>query len=347
MAFDLSVFLNTAAGMVDEAIFVATSLPNAEPFAVERTILRLESIVAALNALDPGFGLPGAQVIELLHNVEEILAPLRDFAVEPPRVVKVKPPVLHLGLPHRPTYVIDLDWLEAMRWNGSSWGDLAMLLNVSRVTLYNHMRAEGRLTKRPYTDISNTNLDNVIREIVLLHPFAGAVIVSGHLASRGIKVPLLRVQTCLKRVDPIGVMLRYTSSVFYPDNISSELCLAFDLLLLALGVLSSEECTTCVERIRSGTMMVMRSCDLGGSMCTAVSMGFRDLLSISTFLGTKRHPPSPKCSNEQQGNLGFPVGSVATLEPKTTVWRSSCKNSEGFLTDLTYVASQLLRTVFC
>ena len=39
---DLFTFLNTAAGMVDKAIFVATSLPNAEPFAVEQAILCLE-----------------------------------------------------------------------------------------------------------------------------------------------------------------------------------------------------------------------------------------------------------------------------------------------------------------
>ncbi len=203
-----SVFLSTAAGMVDEAIFVATSLPNAEPFAVERAILRLESIAAALLALKPEFGLPEAQIVELLQNVEEILTPLRNFKTEPPRVFCIKPPTPQLGLPHRPAYLIDFDWLEAMRWNRSSWADLAKLLNVSRSTLHNHMRAEGRPTTRPYTEISDKDLDDMTREIVLQHPYAGAVIVSGHLASRGIKVPLLRVQTGLKRVDPVGVMLR-------------------------------------------------------------------------------------------------------------------------------------------
>jgi hypothetical protein len=70
------------------------------------------------------------------------------------------------------------------------------------------MKAEGRPTTRPYTEISDKDLDDVIREIVLQHPYAGAVIMSGHLASKGIKLPLLRVQTSLKRVDPVGVMLR-------------------------------------------------------------------------------------------------------------------------------------------
>lgn len=194
--------------MVDEAIFVATSLPNAEPFAVNRAILCLESIAAALCTLKPEFGLPEAQIVELLQNVEEILAPLRSFRVEPLCVFKVKPPTAHLGLPCRPAYLFDLDRLEAMRWNGSSWADIAKLLNVARSTLYLHMKAEGRPTARPYTEISDTDLDNMIREIVLQHPHAGAVIMSGHLTSRGIKVPLLRVQTSLKRVDPIGVMLR-------------------------------------------------------------------------------------------------------------------------------------------
>jgi len=82
-------------------------------------------------------------------------------------------------------------------------------LNVSKQTLYNHMKREGRPTKRPYTEITDTALDEVISKIVLSHPFAGAVIVSGHLTSSGIKVPLIRVASSLRRVDPIGIMLRW------------------------------------------------------------------------------------------------------------------------------------------
>ena len=71
------------------------------------------------------------------------------------------------------------------------------------------MKAEGQPTTRPYTEISDEDLDNMMRKIVLQHPYAGAVIMLGHLASQGIKVPLLRVQTCLKCVDPVGVMLQW------------------------------------------------------------------------------------------------------------------------------------------
>ena len=102
--------------MVDEAIFVATSLPNAEPFAIEQAILCLESIAAALHALKPEFGLAEGQIIELLQNTDEILTPLCNAKMEPPHILNVKPPTAHLGLPHHPAYLIDLDWLEAMRW---------------------------------------------------------------------------------------------------------------------------------------------------------------------------------------------------------------------------------------
>ncbi len=51
-------------------------------------------------------------------------------------------------------------------------------------------------------------LDEEVSKIVLQHPFAGAIIISGHLLAAGLKVPHMRVRESLKHVDPVGVMLQ-------------------------------------------------------------------------------------------------------------------------------------------
>lgn len=204
-----TAFVRTASEMMDDAKFVVETLPNAEPFAIERAIHRLESISVALCHLIPSeCGIPSDKITELVERCLLLLRPLDASKTAPSVCSVVKPPVNHNGSPSRPCYVLDLDWVEALRWNGATWRDIATTLNISRTTLYNHMARDRRPTKRPYTDITPAELDDAVSRIVLSHPFAGSVIVAGHLANQQIKVPLLRIQESLRRVDPIGVMLR-------------------------------------------------------------------------------------------------------------------------------------------
>jgi len=70
------------------------------------------------------------------------------------------------------------------------------------------MERAGFPTQRLYSPLDDDELDQRVASIVLQHPYAGAVIVTGHLLSAGLKVPHVRVQAWLKRVDPIGVMFR-------------------------------------------------------------------------------------------------------------------------------------------
>ena len=120
-------------------------------------------------------------------------------------------PAHHLGTRSggvgRPFYT--LDWTRLKSCAGITRPGLMSLgINVRRQTLYRHMACKGRPTKRPYSNISDSYIDEIVSGIVLQHPESGAIIVLGHFAAKGIKVPLIRVKDCLRRVDPIGVMLR-------------------------------------------------------------------------------------------------------------------------------------------
>jgi hypothetical protein len=51
-------------------------------------------------------------------------------------------------------------------------------------------------------------LNEKVAEISLQHPFAGSVIVLGHLEAQTIHNPVDRVRESLRRVDTIGVIVR-------------------------------------------------------------------------------------------------------------------------------------------
>jgi len=77
------------------------------------------------------------------------------------------------------------------------------------------MAAAGRSTsRRPFTNIADQDLDMLMSDISRHHPLTGSVVARGHLESKGVHVPLSRVQESLRRVDAIGVNLRYAPNWF-------------------------------------------------------------------------------------------------------------------------------------
>jgi hypothetical protein len=108
--------------------------------------------------------------------------------------------------------MLDLRRAQELHALGNTWKDIASAMGVVRQTLYNHMAASGFSTARKeFTDISDDYLDELVAEISLEHPFIGSAIVQGHLEARKVHVPRLRVQECLKRVDAMGVLVRFVS----------------------------------------------------------------------------------------------------------------------------------------
>jgi hypothetical protein len=93
---------------------------------------------------------------------------------------------------------------------GLSWAQIAKAMGVSRRTLYYHFDAAGISTaRRPFTEISDDDLNTLVLDISQRHPLSGSVIVQGHLESIGVHVSAVRVEESLRRVDAIGVDLRY------------------------------------------------------------------------------------------------------------------------------------------
>jgi hypothetical protein len=93
---------------------------------------------------------------------------------------------------------------------GNTWEDIAHPFGISRSTLYEHLDCAGRSSAwKEWTEISDEDLDERVAEISLLYSFSGSAIISGHLEARGVHVARKHVQDRLRRVDEIGVLVRY------------------------------------------------------------------------------------------------------------------------------------------
>ena len=86
---------------------------------------------------------------------------------------------------------------EYLRALGFTWTDIARFL---RSTLYRRIEESG-LSFCGYTNITDGQLDDYIRQIMADHPHKGEVMVAGHLRSRCILEPRLRIRASIHGLD--------------------------------------------------------------------------------------------------------------------------------------------------
>lgn len=201
-------FLMEAHNICVEAQFVVDSLPNAELPAVERSTHQLGAVRQIVSVLEDD-SVTEAVRQELLDFIQELLTPLEDFITNPPPPANVFVEREASGRPGRPKYKLRLTRVQQLHDLGNTYEEIAKAMGVHRKTLTRHMESEGIPTaRRAFTEIDDGSLDEIVAEISLARPFVGSVIVSGHLESRGIHLPRLRVQDSLRRVDEMGVLVR-------------------------------------------------------------------------------------------------------------------------------------------
>ena len=83
-----------------------------------------------------------------------------------------------------------------------SWKSIAEFLCVSERTLHRRRMEYG--IESTFSEISDSDLDQNIQEILQLTPNSGESYVKGSLKAKGIAVQRSRVRESLRRVDPIN-----------------------------------------------------------------------------------------------------------------------------------------------
>ncbi len=112
------------------------------------------------------------------------------------------------GSPGRPKFNIPYEQLNFLVERGFTTVKMAELLGVSVRTIERRFHDFGLSVRATYTEITDVQLDETVRGIMLILPNTGYKRMSGYLRSRGIRIQQKRVREAMRRVDPEGTILR-------------------------------------------------------------------------------------------------------------------------------------------
>lgn len=109
-------------------------------------------------------------------------------------------PVMKTGFKGRPKFdLIDI---------GFKATDIAKMLCISEKTVYRRLEENGMSIRDTYTNMTDQELDDIIKEVLHQFPNSGYKRMRGHLLSRGYKVQENRIRESMRRADPEGTVVR-------------------------------------------------------------------------------------------------------------------------------------------
>ena len=94
-----------------------------------------------------------------------------------------------------------------------NWTKVALVLGISRATLYRRLQEAG-VRPNDCTPLSNNQLDDIMRSIKQDHPNDGEVLIKGHLLRMGIRISRKLMRQSIHRVDHVGVVNRRRSIIY-------------------------------------------------------------------------------------------------------------------------------------
>ena len=115
----------------------------------------------------------------------------------------------------RPQIAVSKEQLDFLRSMHFSWSNIAKLLGVSLSTI-TRKREQWNMNEETsqWSQISEVELENTVKEIRTLTPNIGERRLVGALRCRHIRVQRRRVRDCLRRLDPVGTALRWRPVIF-------------------------------------------------------------------------------------------------------------------------------------
>lgn len=110
--------------------------------------------------------------------------------------------------PGRPRIYIGQDHLEFLTLHGFKVKAIAEMLLVSERTVKRRLKDFGLSTQTIYTGISDNDLDLLVLTKLNKFPNTGYKSMKGLLKVDGVVVTEIRLRDSIRRVDPLGVMIR-------------------------------------------------------------------------------------------------------------------------------------------
>ena len=110
---------------------------------------------------------------------------------------------------HNEPIALDIEQVHHLHSYGFSWKSISQLLGISQSTLYRRRKEAGITDELKFSDISDEELIDKVREIRQSLPYSGERILSGSLRSAGIIVPRQRLRNVIHWIDPVSTTLRW------------------------------------------------------------------------------------------------------------------------------------------
>ncbi len=116
------------------------------------------------------------------------------------------------GRAGRPLLALNIELIEFLRSSGYTWQEVCSVIGVSRSTVWRRLKDSG-IEMDKYTDISDSQLDDVVRRVQQQHPNVGQVMLQGFLKQQGVCVQRHRIRESVFRTDPLRRSLRWHQAV--------------------------------------------------------------------------------------------------------------------------------------
>ena len=149
----------------------------------------------------------------IILKLREVFTTIRDKDSSIENSSSHRPGQHYSGNCGRPKFIISQEQLEYLMANGFNAADIGRMLGVSLSTVRRRMKEYGINTSRPFSDLSDDDLIDLLRETKKECPRSGYRMMLGYLRARGYRVPQLRVRQMLRKQDPEGTVIRWMSTV--------------------------------------------------------------------------------------------------------------------------------------
>ena len=154
-----------------------------------------------------------AEVFELEESIIQLISNAKDLVYHD--IVDVSSllsgPQLFGGVPGRPKYEIHEEILRFLFDKRFTVKDAATLLGISKRTIERRMNEFGLQVSNCYSDINNSDLESIVRNLTDEFTNIGYRRMSGLLLARGLRIQQERIREIMRRVDPRGTLLRALS----------------------------------------------------------------------------------------------------------------------------------------
>lgn len=113
----------------------------------------------------------------------------------------------------RPRLDVPKEQLEYLLSMGFTGPQISIAIGVSLSTVRRRMAQYGLTIGSLYSDVTDQELNSIVSQIKVIFPNSGFRMMQGHLFNQGHRVSQARIRESLRRIDPDGVAIRWSTAI--------------------------------------------------------------------------------------------------------------------------------------